>query len=496
MSLARKISLISILAAGCLSAQVPDSLLKFELRFDYDTFEQPLKDIYEFSPVGSADLFRLGKKRYPVFRLEAAGAYPWAADAELDVRPVLGEKFGFALKGAHHSYWGRLWGQDTLLYAPGMRNAVGADISYVWKKGELHASGGWDHNKYDFTYQRASAALSARSVNASPTSFLWRADASYQHYSLFGDLRCPQNRGQVDIALGAVIAGKHKVYVEIGADVSGSVIGGRDSVTYSFSLSPQYRFETDRLKLRAGIGLVYAGPDTAPPGQIHPLINVEFETVRDRLWVYAAVTGEYRRLSLWDLTELCPRMDYAVPQLDARTPVRGRIGLNGRVGGVFSYNAYASLERSYYLCTYGEEDRPLQVIPVIAGDDFLSTGLDFSLDVRGFTADGEFRYLRSLWNRNGRLVGKPSFAAALNLGYNVRQRLFFNLDSHFESECRRGAAFTAPWFVNLNFRVTYMFNPRVSIYIQGSNLLNMKIYRYGALSEPGAGGKIALTLSL
>lgn len=102
-----------------LDAPVDDSLFNFRLNFDYTTFYDPYKDLYEFSPMMTTGPATEGRVVYPWFYAKVAAAYPWTPSADVYVTPRLGERFSFGVYFNHDSYWGdvpqvRLYGGSAV----------------------------------------------------------------------------------------------------------------------------------------------------------------------------------------------------------------------------------------------------------------------------------------------------------------------------------------------------------------------------------------------
>ena len=132
-----------------LYAPVNDSLLNFRLNFDYTTFYNPYKDLYEFSPFTTLGPASEGRVVYPWLYARIAAAYPWTPSADLYITPRFGEKFFFGLYVNHDSFWGRVPQVQLAGDRAGcsgqkisgnrMKNKAGAVMGFRWKKGELRA---------------------------------------------------------------------------------------------------------------------------------------------------------------------------------------------------------------------------------------------------------------------------------------------------------------------------------------------------------------------
>ena len=66
-----------------LDVPVDDSLFNFKLNFDYTTFYNPYKDLYEFSPMMTPGPASEGRVTYPWLYARIAAAYLWTPSADV-----------------------------------------------------------------------------------------------------------------------------------------------------------------------------------------------------------------------------------------------------------------------------------------------------------------------------------------------------------------------------------------------------------------------------
>lgn len=255
-----------------LDAPVDDSLFNFRLNFDYTTFYDPYKDLYEFSPMMTTGPATEGRVVYPWFYAKVAAAYPWTPSADVYVTPRLGERFSFGVYFNHDSYWGdvpqvRLYGGSAVYdgqkrIGDRMNNRAGTFIGYRWKKGELKLDASYSGSVYSLAtasyavvpsrsevwdmysnrFDNVEAGLSLRSTNPDRNAFYYNLDLGYRFFDNRQSIR--EHIADADISLGAAIAGYHKLYVELDGTFS------RYGV---WKLTPVYRWEKDRWRVKAGV---------------------------------------------------------------------------------------------------------------------------------------------------------------------------------------------------------------------------------------------------
>ena len=306
-----------------LYAPVNDSLLNFRLNFDYTTFYNPYKDLYEFSPFTTLGPASEGRVVYPWLYARIAAAYPWTPSADLYITPRFGEKFFFGLYFNHDSFWGRVpqvqLAGDRAGYSGQkisgnrMKNKAGAVMGFRWKKGELRADASYSNSMYAFAsaagmpaavnynrFDHLDAGLSVRSTNPDPNAFYYDLNLGYRYFN---------NRRSIidhlmdaDLSLGATVRSEHKIYLRFGGTFSDYGV---------WNISPMYRWERDRWRVNAGVTFssAYGGINDGISGIIsnssrflvYPDASVSFEAARNSLWLYLKAYGDNKLNTCYDL---------------------------------------------------------------------------------------------------------------------------------------------------------------------------------------------------
>ena len=197
---------------GKLSTTYSDTVGNFNLNFDYSIFDKPIKDLYEFSPLPSAQIEGTSNLKYPVFYGNIGLNYPLNPHLDLYLQPNLPSSLSLTIYGKHNSFWGKLPlvnvdGGSTVrdplkVSAPSAQNNIGVDFGYNWKGGELGLN--LDYNKDFFSfygynqpvyeetliyeymrdtlshiYDKFSSRFFIRSTNNKPNSFYYSLDFGY-----------------------------------------------------------------------------------------------------------------------------------------------------------------------------------------------------------------------------------------------------------------------------------------------------------------------------
>ena len=496
-----------------LYAPVDDSLLNFKLNFDYTTFYNPYKDLYEFSPIMTVGPASEGRVVYPWLYARLAAAFPLAPSADLYVMPRLGEKFSFGMYFNHDSFWGRVPQVSFLrgnsiyngqkISGGRMKNRAGADFGFRWGKGELRLGASYSGSMYALApaegtypgskfnvYDHLKATLTVRSTNPDPNAFYYDVNFGYRYFN--NRMYIMDQLVDADVSLGATIKSEHKVYLRLGGSFSDYGV---------WRISPMYRWERDRWRINAGVTFSSAYGSNMNDGMsggsrflAYPDASVSFEAARNALWLYLKVYGDNELNTLYDLFAVNPWMDNTgTPHLSS-TPIAAELGLKGQVRDRFSYSLGANYSYVSNMLSFMSQQQGQYLYQILAGGEshvFTASGVLRwkSLD---FFALAEVNY-RGFSNPDAALM-MPAFDVNAVLEYNLRQRLFIRADCYFRtSSTGKGmgtddsypVTYRVPAFVDVGLRISYAFNTRVMAFIEGNNLANSRIQYFLGYVDPG-----------
>lgn len=482
-----------------LPVRYSDTLNRFKLHFDYKFAERPYRDLYEFTPVHFATYQGAGVVAYPTVFANLSMAYPWLPVADVYFQPNLGERWSLVAYGNHRSFWGKRSTDDR------MTNRLGTRVGYAWKGGDVSLGVDFENNFRSFLpdslshhFNKLSADLKLRSS---------KADRKALYYAL--DIRYTQTRQQMSrpVALlqEAVVEDLVEATAEVGYTFAGDhrVLLGIESVN-SFAaenngllqFEPRYRYESGRWLVDAGVGL--AGMYTTAAhdlelAHIYPDVSAYFEVVYDKLWVYAHLDGE-NVLNTWSsLFAFNPWLTPGANVLVTQVPVRAKLGAQGVLWNVFTYNigmSYADIKNR--LVATGDMLHPIQYDSYTGK---MSAVASLLLKTKNIEAGMELNYSHYLPQSNQGsepatvTLMAPAWEGNAFVRYNLRERFIFSAEADYRSavDARMGpeGVVQLPAYLDVEARVSYVYNRKMTFYLNADNLLNAEIQYIPGYREPG-----------
>lgn len=512
-----------------LPVRYADSLARFRLRFDYQFSERPYRDLYEFTPVHFASHQAAGRVVYPTVFANLALAYPWLPEADLYIQPNLGERWSWVVYGNHRSFWGTVPGQSVDLMTgqvscdadrtvgDRMTNRVGTRGGYAWKRGEVHVGFDFENNHRTFEgakysaspetelpdqlshrFNKLSADLCLRSAQADRRAFYYDVDLRYiqtrqhmnQTVSGWND-RVLEDLVEGAAEIGMTFEGDHRVI--LGVKSVNSLAAERNGI---LEVVPAYRFERGRWMVDAGMGL--AGMYTTSEQDLdlthfYPKVQAYYEAVRDKLWVYARLDGE-NVLNTWSsLFDFNPWMTQGATVLVTHVPVRAKLGAQGVLWNVFTYNAglsYADIKNR--LTATANLFQPVQYDSHVGR---LSAMASLLLKTKNVEAGLELTY--SQYYQESNKVSQTSFQTLMApaweghafFRYNLRERFVLSAEADYRSsvyaQMGKACVCQLPGYLDLQARISYVFNRKMTFYLNGGNLLDAAIQHVPGYLEPG-----------
>ena len=530
-----------------LEMAVPDSVLRFDLDFDYEVFDNPYKGAYEFKPyvmqlqpVGKAAeqkklYMRLGAGN----GLEALSLHP---SADFVWSPVLRERFKMDVYAHHRSYVGEYRFAD----APDPSQEVldlkmkksygradydfltkaGVDARYDWADGTVRVDAGYYGLAERYGDQRNS--YNALKVNAGVASKDYGQFINYDVYASyrFGTDRfdykhvAEESLAEHEISvlgkLKAVLMDDHKAVFELGVDNHSYGYTGVTKLTFA----PHYMFRYGKWGFDAGFrieALVPANDSTCftTKGQtIYPDVTVDYQVIPGVMKAYAKIGGGTKVNSFSSLIDQNHHFDmyygHGKPLMDNTIEnISAVLGLEGRAGARFAYGVRAGY------AMYGNAPLETVMIGVAPGDDKLShmqlsympgiayagyqnvyAAADLSWVTERFRVDGKAMYRHS-WFEDLKTDGyflPAALTGEVAFEYNWHKRIFLGMDCDFATGRREGSArfpdgtlkqVKVPGYADLGLNFEYMTTRSFSVWFRGGNLLNMAVQRNLLCAEKG-----------
>ncbi len=468
-----------------LGMNVPDSLLRFDLDFDYEVFEKPYQGAYSFKPYmlnmrPAKDAWR-GRQLY----LKAGAGYTLHPQFEFVFSPEQSGPFQMSVYASHKSYFGnyheikpelqdglyrmkksggKFGGYDAL-------TSAGFDGRYNWDRTILSFGIGYyglaakdsvmsrSYNAFDFNAR-------VRSNNDSESYFLYDIELrgrvandglDYKSFSFPEGVSVDkQNENWVllDGLVGPVVNNSRSILVGFEAE-SASYSRFYDGNVGRVALIPSYRFKSGRWNLNLGVKLEFMfrnDADTLSFGKmgggkgqiVYPDAHISFAaggnvalyadaTGGSRLNTYSSQISANHHLNpsflvapVYEL--ITPLVDNTVEKVNARIGVRGsaassfQFDVNGGVG------LYGNALMESGLFTAGGD-----LVPALAYSDYnlIYANALVGLRTGRVKIDADFRYRGVSFPDNDALnlgFTLPKYSGGVRASYDISSRLYAGIN--------------------------------------------------------------------
>lgn len=498
---------------------VPDTLVKFDLDFDYSVFETPYRRSYEFNPYLISMRPDASYDRSRNFYLKAGAGYSLHPLLDMVWSPELKGNLSLDVYAAHDSYVGKyhnlheIAASEPVWSGHDLKSVAGVSGRYDWNKALLRFGAGYyglavkDKN-WRRSYNAMDIHLSSSSKATWEGRFIYdvAADYRYAQDKMKGVSQDHEKMGEhvfvFGSSFGTTLRGSHRFLFGLGFDIS-SCSGGLKADAAQLYFLPRYEYRRGSLRVEAGLRfskIVDSEHDARSRSVaqiLYPDINVEYAVIPANLKLYAAVEGgnEVNTYSaLLDRNHhvglysgMGPLMDYTV------VPVALKAGLEGSVRSRLSYNVAVGY--------VDYANAPLDAVLPMADDiiGFCNPALGYdsyqkwyaSLGVRwnseSLMFDGSVSY-NGCWGNafeEGSYFLMPSAVDSyVAFEYNWNRRIMAGVDCEFAS-ARKGYIYTVPWYADLGVSAEYAFNKKFSLWLRAGNLLGMNIQRNPVYAEKG-----------
>lgn len=511
-----------------LEMAVPDSVMRFDLDFDYSVFDNPYKGSYEFNPYLLSMKPSAATDDSGRFFLRAGAGYQLRPEFDMVWSPKMEKSSPFHIDvyARHRSFFGKFHTlalpeikpadgryelEDWIASRSGFMNSkAGVDLGFDWEKSRLDMNVGYygNHRILSGQFSRNYNALDAdfflgsRDMDAR-SGFIYGIGAKYRRASFkeyFGR-KMNENNLDLDLVLGGSLkqAGRVLVDLELDHDGYSGELSGSASV---ISVRPRYVYERGRLSLNAGLNVSKAIVDTTShlfvseaKGQIvYPDVSMRFSLVRNALMFYAKAGGGTRVVSNAELIDRNPFLDViAYSREDTHryfgsdmgvevVRIDATAGLEGRIGPMFSWNlhaGYADYASGLVDCA---EVRQMPMEGVSYGPYRMwNVAASWLWKSDRVQVDGNVTY-RNAW---GKVFDSPSnafkpaaFVGDVAVEYNFMERIYVGVDCEFSSSRHMPLqSCYLPGYADLGVTAEYITSRAISFWARGGNLLGMTIPR-------------------
>ena len=538
--------------------QVPDSVMRFDLDFDYSVFDKPYKGAYEFTPYllkmqpastvqDPKDLYlRLGAGYTLHPTLDLVWALPFKGAFKMDAyathRSYVGKYRVFkpelsAGETAVVDRWVQSGGDHSYRSGYDLMTRAGVDGSYDWTFGVFT----FDASYYGVATQddiksRHYDALDLKmGVSSKTYSFEYDVDVAYRYgadaMKYAGEpARLDEHLFSVGAELGKAFNKEnavHKVLFDAGIDMAAYSHPVYSTLVGEFHLTPHYVYDYDRWYVDAGIRFAKMMRSDAPQGvfsakeQIaYPDVYAFYIAVPQYLRIYTKLTGGNKMNTYASLLEnnhhfdvefgrgIWPLMDFSVERVGAS------LGFKGSVSK-FSYDLsggyvnYANAPLDAIVVSVPFADGNPEYLPGVgyAGYQKAFAAVDLQWKSEDFRADAqvEYDYIFGLDAADG-LFAPAAFNGQAAVEYNWSKRIYAGVDCIFMTG-RKGSVLdlrqeqqvydaVIPGYADLGAYFEYAFSNSFSLWARGGNLLNMTIQRNPLYAEKGVNFTVGICLNL
>ena len=535
-----------------LEMAVPDSVMRFDLDFDYSVFDSPYKGSYEFNP------YLLSMK--PSAATDDSGRFFLRAGAGYQLRPEFdmvwssrtGESVRVDVYGRHRSYIGNYQNVsgsgDQVWKGYDMDTKAGILLGSDWENGALSLDVGYVglHQK-DISWHRAyngvDASFAVASKEASAKGMTYAFDADYRYAADMtyvkssGSRKIGEHNLDVGLKIGSGLRKGGAFRVDLGLSMAG-YDGRVDCTAADIYVIPRYLYRKGVFSADLGLKLSKLVTDTLATGFtvaakdqiVYPDVELRLNLLPKYLALFAKAGGGNTINSYSSILEGNHHANVSVPGMTweeytgpEQQPVSRTFGykmgatierisltagLEGRIGARFSYALYGGYAR--YAAGMLDAVRTISVPGMnyesaVAGLEYkpyskLYAVFDWLWKDDRFMADGKVMYVNAsgdAFSEGSSCVAPAAVTGDVSFEYNYRRRIFVGVDCIFSSARTAGNGYyVIPGYADLGLAAEYVTSRALSFWARGGNLLGMTIQRNPLYAVKGPYFTLGISLKL
>lgn len=498
--------------------EMPDSVLKFNLDFDYSVQSTPYKGSYEFKPY----LVQLHPQPIPskegYLWVRGGAGYSFHPQLSAVWTPVQKDNFRLNLYGDHFSYMGHYRNivlKDSYLVSDGTyragvdaRSAVGANILAAWDSGQFIA---------DAQYKNISGTtlmlgdrsnhivrLKARVRSIPGATLAYEVGTRVSYLGTQGDFR--EWHSVSDAAIGTRFAGVNHLRLGMSMETVSNNFGFMGNL----AAMPHYLLTLGGFDLNLGVKVSYMfrSDGSFYPSKsdfIFPDAYMSFELVPDALVLQAAATGGDRPLVYSDYIETNPFflpylrfMDNSVERFNLMGGARGtlwaRMHYNLKVGYSLMKNGFLAgcSDGTMSLANGKYGYRPSYGTLPYYHQFYTDLKMGWASEV--IDVDGHLLIRRTTIEEDW-LFAPPILSGDLKALYSWGGRIKAGvlLEGQTERYARRAIV---PGFIDLGLYGEIQMTRSLAFWLRAGNLLNQTIQRIPFYAEKGIWFSVGAQLNL
>lgn len=253
--------------------------------------------------------------------------------------------------------------------------------------------------------------------------------------------------------------------------------------------TPKYHFTVDRLKLGAGLNLVYDG-DTTGANQsnyrLYPSINASYDILENTFTAYAQFEGNTQKTSLRRFAGENPFIGPGVPLAHTNQQWEVAGGLRGNLDQMFGFNlrgALGNYRNLYFFVNSAADSTKFTAIydpKSVAVLNFLG---ELSYENQGYKSVLKAEFFGYATQSVAKPWHRPGLVASWLNGYSWKNKLLLNLDIFYIAGLRafslanqREKALNN--IIDVNFKADFRFTEKIAAFAALNNIFAQSYQRY------------------
>lgn len=470
--------------------EVPDSVSRFDLNFDYSVFAKPYQGAYEFTPYNV--LFRpvTALEKRPQLYLSAGAGYAFTPELTAVWSPRTKKgKFYLDIYQDFDGYLGKYNGNGSYYSGYDLNELFGVHgrsfLKYLDLDFNAFYNGIWarDFALSGMGYQSFGGQLTLGSGDREVKALAWAVNADY-HLGIESD--APASFTENAVKVSGFFA---PVFVrnidpawnlKIDYKAGGVFFGGdvNDSAGY-LSLEPKVEYAKDKVHARAGFKFWFCeGVGVIPD------VEVSYLMFKKSLNLYAGVTGDTFINSYYDYKTANHHFSsqYFTSETagayvsQAREIVNAHIGVRGCVSSYLEYGAKAGYAIRANSPLYGLVDADSNQALLVLGKYgywYVNPSVTWKSRSVEVNADALFRDVKLKGDYD--VFTPESFRAHLDVTCNSMNRMFAGISLDYVGPRTSQVYASRPGYFDLGLHAEARLTSEITLWLRGGNLLNQKV---------------------
>ena len=502
--------------------QIPDSVSRFNLDFDYSVFESPYKGAYEFQPYDVQIRPQSENLRDGTLFVKAGAGYTLHPDFHLVYIPLSKPGGSLSVFADHDSYFGNYWnykrigtGDVIVRTDPDNHTNQAGHYGYTnigirgrkaWSSGELTSALAWNNvfsgNDLNYGHSVNYASLDANLRSLDPMAF-YKYDVNLKVRS--GEDAASYSVTEVNLQgnLGSLYLGSHRLGIGVRTDLQ---FLGPAAFSGVFGIVPRDEFHLGEWDLSVGLGiLALVGEDNVPPaspasalmfskkGQwVYPDVVVTRSFARDRFFIEAGLTSGVKYESYLDLLVenpfLCDlRLDNTVEKMNLFAGARGALSDNMQ----FKFKGgFRLVDNGLLWEAVADGSGNTDLLPHYGYGDYSQLYANLGMDwlKEPFQATLDMTAGKTWLKGNTSLFAPAAFEGKFQASYHWGERIRagMNLSWKTSREASLGGNMVSiPGYADLGLFGEFYWRRNIAVFLEAGNLLNQPVMIAPFIAERG-----------